>query len=264
MTIVKSQRHISPKNPSWAPFGVATILFFALCIWGGFGGSIAEHSLQLKWNIIGDDTFVIPAGRFILLFSMTWVIGLAMLLLLPRKLSAAKICLLILALALMFRLPLLAQNPSDDINRYLWEGRMLQEGISPYHYAPDDPNLANLVKNDPFHARINHPDIPAIYTPFILSIFSLATSINYSPMIIKILAIIFDMGTIGFLLMLLDHRHLDPRWSILYAFNPVILYAFAGQGHFDVIQIFFLAGAICFFDRKLWSWMFLFVGIAGT
>ena len=195
---------------------------------------------------------------------MTWVIGLAMLLLLPRKLSAAKICLLILALALMFRLPLLAQNPSDDINRYLWEGRMLQEGISPYHYAPDDPNLANLVKNDPFHARINHPDIPAIYTPFILSIFSLATSINYSPMIIKILAIIFDMGTIGFLLMLLDHRHLDPRWSILYAFNPVILYAFAGQGHFDVIQIFFLAGAICFFDRKLWSWMFLFVGIAGT
>ena len=193
---------------------------------------------------------------------MTWVVGLVMLLLFPRKMSAVKGGLLILALALVFRLPLLAQNPSDDINRYLWEGRMLQEGISPYQYTPDDPSLEGLAKNDPFHARINHPDMPAAYPPFILCIFSILASIHYSPLIIKIVMIIFDMGAIGFLLLLLDRRHLDLRWSILYAFNPVILYAFSGQGHFDVIQICFLTGTICFFDRKLWPWMFLFIGFA--
>lgn len=262
MTTVKSQRQLSPKHRSWAPFGVAAILFFALCIWGGFSGPIGESSLHLPKSILGDDSFAIPSGWFILLFSMTWIVGLVMLLLFPRKLSAKKSGLVILGLALMFRLPLFAQEPSDDINRYLWEGRMLQEGISPYHYAPDDPYLAGLAKNDPFHARINHPDMPAAYPPFILFMFSLLTSISYSPLVIKLVMIIFDLGAIGFLLLLLDHRHLDRRWSILYAFNPVVLYAFAGQGHFDVIQIFFLIGAICFFDKKLWCWMFFFVGLA--
>lgn len=262
MTTVKSQRQFDSKNRSWAAFGAAAILFFTLCIWGGFSGSIGENSLLLPISILCDDSFTIPSGRFIFLFSMTWIVGLVMLLLFPRKLSAKKSGLLIIGLALVFRLALLAQDPSDDINRYLWEGRMLQEGISPYHYAPDDPHLAGLAKNDPFHARINHPDLPAVYPPFILYIFSFLTSISYSPLIIKIVVIIFDMGTIGFLLPLLDHRHLDRRWSILYAFNPVALYAFSGQGHFDVIQIFFLMGAICFFDRKLWYWMFLFIGLA--
>lgn len=263
MTTVKSHQQFSPKHPSWAPFGAAAILFCALCLWGGFSGPIGEHSLHLPRNIpLEDGSFTIPSGKFILLFSTTWIVGLILLLVFPRKMSAKKSGLLILGLALMFRLSLLAQDPSDDINRYLWEGRMLQEGINPYHFAPDDPYLAGFAKNDPFHARINHPDMPAVYPPFILYIFSFLISINYSPLIIKIVMIIFDMGTIRCLLLLLDHRHLDRRWSILYAFNPVILYAFAGQGHFDVIQNFFLIGAICFFDRKLWGWMFLFIGLA--
>jgi hypothetical protein len=69
MTIVKSQRHLGPKNQLWTPFGAAAALFFVLCIWGGFSGPIGERSLHLSRNIIGDNSFTIPSGRFILLFS---------------------------------------------------------------------------------------------------------------------------------------------------------------------------------------------------
>lgn len=262
MTTVQPKRQFSPENQFWILFGAAAILFYALCIWGGFSGSIGENSFHLPRSILGDDPLIIPSGKFIILFSLTWIVGLTLLLLFPRKLPTRKSGLVIIGLALMFRLPLLAQEPSDDINRYLWEARILHQGISPYHFAPDDPILSGLAKNDPFHARINHPDLPAVYPPFILYIFSLLTLISYGPLIIKTVMLLFDLGTIGLLLLLLDHRHLDRRWSILYAFNPVILYAFAGQGHFDVIQNFFLMGAICFYDRRLWGWMFLFVGLA--
>ena len=93
-------------------------------------------------------------------------------------------------------------------------------------------------------------------------VFALLASISYNPLIFKITFILFDLGTIGFLFSLLNFRGLDFRWAILYALNPVILSAFAGQGHFDVMQLFFLTGALCFYDKKKWGWMFLFAGLA--
>ena len=78
----------------------------------------------------------------------------------------------------------------------------------------------------------------------------------------KAVVILFDAGVVMLLLLLLRHRGLDLRWSILYAFNPVILYAFAGQGHFDAIQNFFLLGAVYLHCRKLCIRMFLLAGLA--
>ena len=74
--------------------------------------------------------------------------------------------------------------------------------------------------------------------------------------------VLFDMGTMVFLAFLLSHRSLDLRWLILYGFNPVILWAFAAEGHFDVIQCFLLTGAIYCYDRKRWGWMFFLAGMS--
>ena len=54
--------------------------------------------------------------------------------------------LLILGGALIFRLTLLPSTPtlSDDIFRYIWDGRVQLAGINPYLYAPDDPALYHL------------------------------------------------------------------------------------------------------------------------
>ena len=66
---------------------------------------------------------------------------------------------------LFFRLTLLPLTPtlSDDIYRYLWDGRVQLAGVNPYAYAPDAPELMRL-RTDEF-ASINHPSIPTIYPP---------------------------------------------------------------------------------------------------
>ncbi len=53
---------------------------------------------------------------------------------------------LILALAVLPRLILLASTPalSDDLYRYIWDGKVSAAGIDPYRYAPADPALAPL------------------------------------------------------------------------------------------------------------------------
>jgi len=246
---------IHNKFLKYFPFCTISIIMLLLCLKGGFFGFIGAKPFELS-------RITLPSGLFIILFSFTWLLCLILLLLFPRGLTDSQSRLLILSLALISRLALLPHEPSDDINRYLWEGRLVSKGINPYLYAPDDPFLEKYAKDDLFYSSVNHPDHPAIYPPFMLFLFSLIVRISYSPIIIKLLMITADMGTIWCITLLISHRCLDLRWSILYAFNPVILYAFAGQAHLDVIQNFFFLCALCFYDQKKWILMFLFAGLA--
>ena len=128
----------------------------------------------------------LPAGLFMGLFAIQWFLCLAMLLLLPMDLSSKQKALFLFTLALACRVLLLAHEPSDDMNRYLWEGRVLINGISPYHHAPHDAALRHLAGNDPFHAAVNHPDMSAAYPPLMLALFSVAGIVFYHPLAIKI------------------------------------------------------------------------------
>jgi GT2 family glycosyltransferase len=250
----------APRPGSRLFFGAAAGVMIACCLKGGGFGFIGEPYLDL--NFFSSRTVLLPAGRFIFLFSFTWVISLFLLLFFPKNLSVKKSALIIIVLSTVCRLALIPHEPSDDMNRYLWEGRLLNEGINPYHHAPAAGTLADLAKDDPFHRYINHPENPAAYPPLVLYLFSIITRIDYGPAPIKMVMILFDLGAIGFLLGLLNRRKLDLRWSILYSLNPVILYSFAGQGHFDAVQNFFLLGALVFHQTGKWRWMFIFAGLA--
>ena len=248
---------MSTRRIPLVPFGLAVVLMVLLCWIGGRFGPIGTKPLFLpgiSWHV--------PAGRFILLFGGTWAAALLVFLLFPRRLTHIQACGWIVGTALLTRLVLLPHPPSDDVNRYLWEGRLVREGVSPYHFPPDHGSLWDLADEDPYHPDLNHPDISAAYPPFTILLFAAAGAVSYHPLAIKVLVVICDMGTLILLILLLRHRGLDPRWSFLYAVNPVILYSFAGQGHFDAIYNLFLLGALVLYDRKFWPWMFLAAGLA--
>lgn len=201
---------------------------------------------------------------FMLRFSLVWGSCFALVILFPRK-GFPRVfppTAVILLLAFLARLATFPMESSDDVNRYLWEGRLVAEGISPYRHAPDDPALAALAATDPFHPNINHSDLPAAYPPFAIGIFSLVGRVSYNLWAMKALMVAFDLACVYILLRLLRFRRLDARWALLYALNPVILYAFAGEGHFDAFQNFFLLVALLAFDRRRWGWMFLAAGLA--
>ncbi|MDH3818941.1 MAG: DUF4919 domain-containing protein, partial [Myxococcales bacterium] len=58
---------------------------------------------------------------------------------------------------------------SDDLYRYLWEGRLWLEGFNPYRLSPDDPGLAQL--RDDLWVRINNKPLATIYPPLSQLIF---------------------------------------------------------------------------------------------
>lgn len=56
---------------------------------------------------------------------------------------------IVIIVAALLRLGLLAQSPtrSDDIHRYIWDGRVQAAGINPYRYIPADrisPSCATI------------------------------------------------------------------------------------------------------------------------
>ena len=240
-------------------FAAVTSALLVLCAIGGRFGPIGAHPLTLAF---GSAHPSIPAGWFILLYALTWGAGLSLLLLLPRNRRSGVTAAWVLGLALLCRLLLMPHETSDDVNRYLWEGRLAGLGVNPYAHPPDDPALARMAQHDPYHADVNHPDMPGAYPPLCVLIFAGVASLWYHPLAIKGVIVAFDTGTLCLLLSMLQRRGRDPRWAVLYALNPVVLYAFAGQAHLDAIQNFWFMAALWAWDRGRWVWMFTLAGLA--
>src|SRR5262249_23265032 len=64
----------------------------------------------------------------------------------------------VLGCAALLRATLLLRAPdlSDDVRRYLWDGRIASKGISPYAFAPDDPRVSAFAPR--IHGRLGHRD----------------------------------------------------------------------------------------------------------
>ena len=64
----------------------------------------------------------------------------------PTDRSRRATLVIIFGFAILFRLVLLPTRPtlSDDMFRYVWDGRVQAAGLSPYRYAPDARELIDL------------------------------------------------------------------------------------------------------------------------
>jgi rSAM/selenodomain-associated transferase 2 len=73
----------------------------------------------------------------------------------------------------------------------------------------------------------------------------------------------FDIGVMIVLALIISYRSVKPARLILYAFNPLVLLYIAGEGHLDVIQLFFLCLALyLILCRKYHISGFLILGLA--
>src|ERR1044072_6125467 len=77
-----------------------------------------------------------------------------------RSRSSGLTLLIVIAFAVVFRLSILFAPPylSDDIYRYIWDGRVQAAGINPYRYIPAAPELAQL-RDDAIFPKINCREI---------------------------------------------------------------------------------------------------------
>jgi hypothetical protein len=163
-------------------------------------------------------------------------------------------------LSIVLRAAVCALPASDDVARYIWEGRIQNSGYNPYDHAPSDPRLASL--RDENWSRINHKNIAAVYGPLAELGFRICASINRSALFFKAVFVLFDLGTLFFLILLARTWSMEIRHVALYALNPLVLFFVAGQGHLESVMVFWIAGMLYFLRKQRFPLMFLFLGMA--
>jgi len=151
----------------------------------------------------------------------------------------------ILGVALLLRLLFLFAPPqlSDDVYRYVWDGRQVLRGENPYAAAPaavqPSPDLADV------HSRINHPDYVTLYPPAAQVVFAGGAAMGAGITGLKALLVLFDLGLCALLMVVLRRLRM-PRWrAVLYAWNPLPVLENAVSGHVDVAGLTMLMGAFC-------------------
>ncbi|NEQ75281.1 MAG: hypothetical protein F6K23_20870 [Okeania sp. SIO2C9] len=140
------------------------------------------------------------------------------------------------SITILARLILIPMEPGSDIWRYLWEGYIQNLGFSPYNLAPNALEL--IPYRTEWWSLMNHPDTSAIYPPLIQLGFRFLALISPSVFVFKFAFILADLGICWLL-----SRKFSLQKTLIYAWNPLILYSFAGGGHYDSWFILPLVGA---------------------
>jgi hypothetical protein len=176
---------------------------------------------------------------------------LASFIILRSRSSRARLLITIL-FAVLFRLSILFSPPylSDDIYRYVWDGRVQAAGINPFRYIPAAPELAHL-RDEAIYPRINRRDYAhTIYPPVAQIIFLLTTRISESVTWMKFTMVVFEAIAVWAIAQLLASFGLARERILLYAWHPLVIWEFAGSGHADAIAIAFIALAFLAWRRN--------------
>lgn len=167
---------------------------------------------------------------------------------------------LIIAAALRAALLFSAPVTSDDYYRYLWDGKVQSEGIDPFLFSPLE--LTSLHDNV-IYPGVTFPEVKTIYPPVSQIIFYLAYQISPGNTFgLKLLYLLFDIGTMIFLSASVLKLKLNPAGILLYAFSPLVILEFFLNAHVDVILIFFLSGSLYFTLKRNIQPALLFLGFS--
>src|SRR6476660_788912 len=157
-----------------------------------------------------------------------------------------------LIFAALFRLSILFSPPylSDDIYRYVWDGRVQSAGINPYRYIPADESLAKL-RDDKIYPNINRRDYArTIYPPVAEGAFLLITRFSESVTWMKTVMVGSEAITVWALIQLLVSFGFARQRVLIYAWHPLIVWEFAGSGHLDAMVIAFIALALLAHQKR--------------
>lgn len=151
---------------------------------------------------------------------------------------------LVLRGILVFAFPAL----SDDIYRFVWDGRLLTQGINPFDrlpsaYAAEGYPVVGLDAS--LYALLNSPDYFTIYPPVAQAVFALSCyvspeSLYGSMLVMKSCLFAFEAGTLWLMVGLLRYTGVVPRQVLWYALNPLVILEVCGNLHFEGVMVFFL------------------------
>lgn len=165
-----------------------------------------------------------------------------------------------IGLAALLRLLLVFSEPnlSNDVYRFIWDGRLLVQGYNPFDHLPLY-YLENEVPvegiNQLLFEGFDSKNTYTVYPPVAQAQFGSAcwlfpNHIYWSTVVMKIWLFTFEMGSIYLIVKLLRQFQLPPGNVLLYALNPLIIIEITGNLHFEGAMIFFLLLALWLLVRQ--------------
>jgi len=130
---------------------------------------------------------------------------------------------------------------SDDAYRYHWDGKVLANGVNPYRYSPDDPEV-RVFTGDPFDEKINHPDLVTVYPPLAELLFvpvhmlrpGTFLGLHALSLCAEVLAWFLFWRELG--------RRGEPRQNLaLLAWMPIAVFQSYAPGHTEALGLPFMA-----------------------
>lgn len=199
----------------------------------------------LSYLIVGykgqrHETVFLFTFYFLLFVIYVWIV---------RKSSLADIKFWIIA-SILFRLSLFFALPflSDDFYRFIWDGRLLANGVHPFIELPRfylEP--ANQIPGLDQHLfdYLNSKEYFTVYPPFAQIIFWLSAivfpkSILGSVIAMRVFILAAEIGTLALIGKLLLFFRVKTENILIYALNPLVILELTGNLHFEAFVVFFL------------------------
>ncbi|MEM6684237.1 MAG: glycosyltransferase 87 family protein [Bacteroidota bacterium] len=181
---------------------------------------------------------------------------------------------LLAGIAILFRLVFVGSIPnlSQDFYRFIWDGRMLVEGWNPYLYLPNDlmasgtapiadaQALFNGMGNLSASHYTNYPPINQLC--FAIAGLFAGKSVLGSVVVLRILIILADIGTLYFGKKLLERLGMPIHHIWLYILNPFIIMELTGNLHFEGVMIFFLVWSLYLLHKGSWIWAAILLALS--
>jgi hypothetical protein len=152
---------------------------------------------------------------------------------------------------------------SDDLYRYVWDGRVQAAGIDPYRYVPAAPQLASLRDPSLWPADgtycvgprlpsgctlINRPRVPTIYPPVAEAYFTVVSEVappaGRASLPIQAAGALCAVATSFLLVRGLRQLGRDPRLAVWWAWCPVTALQAGNGAHVDVLAAFLTVAAL--------------------
>ncbi len=202
-----------------------------------------------QWHL----AFAVVIDRFntpavLLSFAGLWLIFLIQWA--DREISVKRM----IVIGMVFRAIYLLVFPelSDDVFRYIWDGMLTNEGISPYSMLPSEWANAGLSQEfgNMLH-QLNSPDYYSIYPPVLQSVFAFSVWLGNgqllsSIIVLRVLVLLAELGSMVIIWKLLKAWKMSKRNLMFYALNPLVVIEFAGNLHGEVFMVFFLLLSLWF------------------
>lgn len=156
----------------------------------------------------------------------------------------------IVIVALLLRLLAGMGDPalSDDVYRFVWDGRVQLAGIHPNRFAPNDAALDG-VPDAELRARINHPEIGTIYPPSAQLLFALNALLRGGTRTMRLLLGLCDVAVVALLIALLRRAGRSPAHAVLYGWNPLAVLESSGSGHLEPLGVALLLASLLALER---------------